>query len=203
MEQNNLSPITLHLWESLVALESVENGQSLEYQRPQSQIDDVQAGTRVPIDNNNNNNAMDGISTTVPLDAGSEEDAFGFTDEEQVEQEDGGVEGTVEAADAMPPFLADGYFDDNIHDIIDNAAAMPPVHGGFDRDVVPAPHVPDVDPIHMYNPAYNPAAAYWSTLPDELDADEFGTAAEGRPRVSLYGDPPLPTFDTDPSPTAC
>ncbi|KAL2166851.1 hypothetical protein VTG60DRAFT_2086 [Thermothelomyces hinnuleus] len=225
MAQNNSSRITLRKLEPAVARELVENAQSVEYQLLQRKIsENTNAGAQVSADNQT---AMDNVSTVAHLDPDSDEDAFGYSDTEQDDQENGSGHEIPEAADVIAYYPTHGdnrdqfaqefveeayegqYDNHDPNNIIDddatiiqddhqNGTIMPGVNDGFGWDIAPTPHIPDVDPIHMYNPFYNPAAAYWSTLPDGPYVDEFGVVNAGRPMVSLHSDPPLPTFDTDP-----
>ncbi|KAK3302982.1 uncharacterized protein B0T15DRAFT_495550 [Chaetomium strumarium] len=60
---------------------------------------------------------------------------------------------------------------------------------GDDDDGLPIPHMPDVPMYDMFNPAVNPAAAFWST--DTTRPHPVGA-------VNMYQQPTLPVFDTDP-----
>ncbi|KAL2185823.1 hypothetical protein L209DRAFT_772439 [Thermothelomyces heterothallicus CBS 203.75] len=220
MAQNNSSEITLRKLEPAVARELVENAQSVEYQLLQRKIsENARAVAQGSADNKT---TVDNVSTVAHLDPDSDEDAFGYSDTDQDDQANGNGHEIPEAADAIAYYPTHGdnnsdqfaqeiveeayegqYYDDHdnasiIRDDPQNGAITPGENGSFGWDVAPTPHIPDVDPIHMYNPFYNPAAAYWSTLPDGPYVDEFGVVTAGRPMVSLHSDPPLPTFDTDP-----
>ncbi|KAH6649381.1 hypothetical protein F5144DRAFT_616566 [Chaetomium tenue] len=67
-----------------------------------------------------------------------------------------------------------------------------------DVDDEPTPHLPDIHPALIYDPLYNPAAAYWTPLPRVPNTAEYVPPAQQQPqRINMY-DPPLPAFDTDP-----
>jgi hypothetical protein len=59
------------------------------------------------------------------------------------------------------------------------------------------PHIPDIHPDLIYDPQYNPAAAYWTSLPRVPNMDGYMEAPQRPQPINMY-DPPLPPFDTDP-----
>ncbi|KAK4233894.1 hypothetical protein C8A03DRAFT_38357, partial [Achaetomium macrosporum] len=82
--------------------------------------------------------------------------------------------------------------DSHLDDEDDNEADSQADHDNElsdDEDELPIPHIPDVPMHDLFNPAVNPAAAFWSadlTIPHPLGS------------INMYTQPPLPVFDTDP-----
>ncbi|KAK4246806.1 hypothetical protein C7999DRAFT_15080 [Corynascus novoguineensis] len=208
------SYICPRIMEPEVAKELVENAQSVEYQLLQRKVENANASGAGQAEHQI---TLDNISTAVHMscDSGtaSDVDAFGYTDTEQ-EHPTSDYENRVTPAmtyavdHGTHDAVADTYEneDENADTIIDGAhvngeAAIS--NAGDEPNLhfypMPIPHIPDVDPIHMYDPLHNPAAAYWTTLPDEGFVGEvYDLLGMERPTISMYGNPPLPAFDTDP-----
>ncbi|KAL2194268.1 hypothetical protein P885DRAFT_80528 [Corynascus similis CBS 632.67] len=184
-------------------------GKELEKTSNLTRIGQVESANASGAGQDEHQTTLDNTSTAVHMscdsNAASDVDAFGYTDTEQ-EHPTSDYENRV--SPTLTYAVADTYEDedenaDTIIDeahmngeaVISNAGDEP----NLDFYPMPMPHIPDVDPIHMYDPLHNPAAAYWTTLPDEsFVGDVYDLLGMERPTISMYGNPPLPAFDTDP-----